>query len=464
MGDVKEEKRRQTWRQQTEQKQTGRERKESSGKSMTEIARMAWRNLFRFRKRFFITVVSVVLGITLSLSAVMISAGTDRRNKIMQQAAFKVSSNMNAMAVGGYPEGQTFFPADLAERITSLQGVTESRSAEGGYGRIALDQDAIRVMVEELEGEEASRTYVVQVMSDSWLDELARFAEEEDLYIDAERVRDGDGVLLLHYGVLSQIQTEKGRQDVGKKLTLTDLDGQNPKEMIFAGYLDRTKKDLPEFVSTAMGPGILYFLVSEEGFRKLELTEQIFAVELEAEEEYEPRIQAALTRMISDYNREQDTMVQNGYIEDVEGMSLTSRSDTLQAEQDSILSGRLVMGALCLLLVMMGLVNYMNVTMTGLAVRRKELAVMECIGMTGRQIRGMLVCEGMFYSLIIAALTVTVGSGAVWGTGILMKQRITYFVYHFPAAGMAAVLGFVFLICIVAPILMYEGRRNEAPL
>ena len=144
---------------------------------MTEIARMAWRNLFRFRKRSFITVVSVVLGITLSLSAVMISAGTDRRNKIMQQAAFKVSSNMNAMAVGGYPEGQTFFPADLAERITSLQGVTESRSAEGGYGRIALDQDAIRVMVEELEGEEASRTYVVQVMSDSWLDELARFAE-----------------------------------------------------------------------------------------------------------------------------------------------------------------------------------------------------------------------------------------------------------------------------------------------
>ena len=473
-GDVKEEKRRQTCRQQAERKragrkqsgrkQAGRERQESSGKSMTEIARMAWRNLFRFRKRFFITVVSVVLGITLSLSAVMISAGTDRRNKIMQQAAFKVSSNMNAMAVGGYPEGQTFFPADLAERITSLQGVTESRNAEGGYGRIALDQDAIRVMTEELEGEEESRTYVVQVMSDSWLDELARFAEEEDLYIDAERVRDGDGVLLLHYGVLSQIQTEKGRQDVGKKLTLTDLDGQNPKEMIFAGYLDRTKKDLPEFVSTAMGPGILYFLVSEEGFRKLELTEQIFAVELEAEEEYEPRIQAALTRMISDYNWEQDTMVQNGYIEDVEGMSLTSRSDTLQAEQDSILSGRLVMGALCLLLVMMGLVNYMNVTMTGLAVRRKELAVMECIGMTGRQIRGMLVCEGMFYSLIIAALTVTVGSGAVWGTGILMKQRITYFVYQFPAAGMAAVLGFVFLICIVAPILMYEGRRNEAPL
>lgn len=473
-GDVKEEKRRQTCRQQAERKragrkqsgrkQAGRERQESSGKSMTEIARMAWRNLFRFRKRFFITVVSVVLGITLSLSAVMISAGTDRRNKIMQQAAFKVSSNMNAMAVGGYPEGQTFFPADLAERITSLQGVTESRNAEGGYGRIALDQDAIRVMTEELEGEEESRTYVVQVMSDSWLDELARFAEEEDLYIDAERVRDGDGVLILHYGVLSQIQTEKGRQDVGKKLTLTDLDGQNPKEMIFAGYLDRTKKDLPEFVSTAMGPGILYFLVSEEGFRKLELTEQIFAVELEAEEEYEPRIQAALTRMISDYNWEQDTMVQNGYIEDVEGMSLTSRSDTLQAEQDSILSGRLVMGALCLLLVMMGLVNYMNVTMTGLAVRRKELAVMECIGMTGRQIRGMLVCEGMFYSLIIAALTVTVGSGAIWGTGVLMKRRIAYFVYHFPAAGMAAVLGFVFLICIVAPILMYEGRRNEAPL
>lgn len=470
-GDVKKEKCLQTWRQQadrkpTGRKQTGRERQESNGKSRPEIPRMAWKNLFRFRKRFFITVVSVVLGITLSLSAVMISAGTDRRNKIMQQAAFKVSSNMNAMAVEGYPEDRTFFPADMAERITALQGVTESRRAEGGYGRISLNQDALRVIKDEMGGAAGNRTFVVQAMSEEWLDELERYAGEHEMrqYIDLEQVRAGEGALILHYGVLSQIQTEKGRQNVGKKLTLMDLDGQNPREMIFSGYLDQTKKDLPKFVTTAMGPGILYFLVSEDGFRKLELTEQIFAVELEVEDEYEPRIQAALTRMVSDYNREQDTMVQNGYIEDVEGLSLTSRSDTLRAEQDSILSGRLVMGALCLLLVMMGLVNYMNVTMTGLAVRRKELEVMECIGMTGRQIRGMLVCEGMFYSLIIAALTITVGSGIIRGTGILMKQRIPYFVYHFPVAEMALVLGCVFLICIAAPILMYgkmETLKNK---
>ena len=39
------------------------------------------------------------------------------------------------------------------------------------------------------------------------------------------------------------------------------------------------------------------------------------------------------------------------------------------------------MGALCALLLMMGIANYFNVTMTSLAMRRRELAVLEAWGL-----------------------------------------------------------------------------------
>ena len=63
--------------------------------------------------------------------------------------------------------------------------------------------------------------------------------------------------------------------------------------------------------------------------------------------------------------------------------------DTLQEMKDYIVSNRLVLGALCAVLLLMGIVNYMDVTITGLMVRKKEFAVMESIGLTRRQLKKM---------------------------------------------------------------------------
>ena len=45
-------------------------------------------------------------------------------------------------------------------------------------------------------------------------------------------------------------------------------------------------------------------------------------------------------------------------------LTLNAKSDELAAERDYITSSRIVMGALCTLLLMMGIANYFNVTMT----------------------------------------------------------------------------------------------------
>ena len=51
---------------------------------------------------------------------------------------------------------------------------------------------------------------------------------------------------------------------------------------------------------------------------------------------------------------------------------------------------------------------------TGVYTRKLELAVLESVGMTKRQIRNMLMYEGMFYGIITTVLIVTLGSLMRW--------------------------------------------------
>ena len=85
------------------------------------IALMAWRNLFRFRKRFFITAVSLLLGVTVSLGAAILARGTDETNRIdHERADFSVEVMMNAMSVDSYPADRIFFPQEIQDQIMNL--------------------------------------------------------------------------------------------------------------------------------------------------------------------------------------------------------------------------------------------------------------------------------------------------------------------------------------------------------
>ncbi|MDE6636100.1 MAG: ABC transporter permease [Lachnospiraceae bacterium] len=121
-----------------------------------------------------------------------------------------------------------------------------------------------------------------------------------------------------------------------------------------------------------------------------------------------------------------------------------------------ILSSRLVMGSLCAILLFMGLMNYVNVTATGLVIRKKEFAVMESIGMTEKQLKKMLLLEGMFYSLIISVLTAVLGTGLLWLSGKFIKEGMEYFVFNYPIAEYAVCVLVLFVSCILIVYLMYH--------
>ena len=56
-------------------------------------------------------------------------------------------------------------------------------------------------------------------------------------------------------------------------------------------------------------------------------------------------------------------------------------------------------GALSFIVGLVGVLNFFNAVLTGIITRKREFAVLQSIGMTGRQRQTMLVYEGLFYAL-----------------------------------------------------------------
>lgn len=427
------------------------------------IPAMAWRNLFRFKRRFILTLLSLGLGILISLGAVVLSAGTDQTNKINQSRPdFKIDCHMNANIVEEYPADQVFFSPKLRDEIVSLKGVVDNDTAWGGYGKVDLREEALQVYTADMGDRNRDYGVVIQVVSDQWLENLEKLKEEKGLYVDPESVRQGEGLILFHAHLLSRIQEEKGREDMGKEFQITDMAGEHSTIMKFAGYLDSYERGLERMATTWNGGDILYFLISEKGFQKLGLTEQIFRVDLEVEEEQEPLLKAELAGIVSRYNRERGNVAQGTELMMSSDMlTLDAKSDELAAERDYITSSRIVMGALCTLLLMMGIANYFNVTMTSLAMRRRELAVLESLGLTRRQLRKMLLLEGIFTALLVTLGVVTIGSFLLWVEGILIKQRLAYFVFQYPALPLILCLSLLFFLCGALPLSMYRKTEKQ---
>ena len=61
-------------------------------------------------------------------------------------------------------------------------------------------------------------------------------------------------------------------------------------------------------------------------------------------------------------------------------------------------------GALSFIVGLVGVLNFFNAVLTGIIARRRELAVLQAVGMTARQQRSMLVWEGLLYALGAAGL------------------------------------------------------------
>lgn len=113
----------------------------------------------------------------------------------------------------------------------------------------------------------------------------------------------------------------------------------------------------------------------------------------------------------------------SSYVSENTSVAYTS-TKLLKEQLDSVRSMILVIGGLIgCIMAFAGLINFTNMIITNIITRRHEFATMQSIGMTGKQLRRLMVYEGIYYAVgadiiggaVAAILAVTVLKSALNG-------------------------------------------------
>ena len=117
-------------------------------------------------------------------------------------------------------------------------------------------------------------------------------------------------------------------------------------------------------------------------------------------------------------------------------------------------------GALSFIVGLVGVLNFFNAILTGITARRRELAVLQSIGMTGRQLRTMLAIEGLLYTAGAAALALAFILVSAPFLGPTLNRMIWFFTYRFTLWPVGVVLPLFAVLGVGIPTLTSRAAQR----
>ena len=145
------------------------------------------------------------------------------------------------------------------------------------------------------------------------------------------------------------------------------------------------------------------------------------------------------------------------------GIFCISKFELLENAKDYIQGNRIIFGSISIVLLMAGVTNYLNIVVTGILSRKKELGIMESVGMTKRQKRMLFMMEGGYYFCAVTVLLVTIGSVMLQWIKTYMETKLSYFVFQYPliwlVVGLCCLAGISF--AVPAGLYMLEKSHCE---
>lgn len=185
-----------------------------------------------------------------------------------------------------------------------------------------------------------------------------------------------------------------------------------------------------------------YLLMAEEGAKKLSTYNINEVYHIFSAKDYDKNIEKVLKQLIAGSNRLKLQTWKEQYDEWKSALTMTSGASY-------VFLG--ILGVICVM-------NMVNTMIHSVHIRKKEIGMMQAIGMTDRQLVKMLHQEGMFYT--IGTLMLSVGLGSILGYPVFLWARnngmFNISDYHYPI--MAAVIVSVVMIFIQLILAVILGK------
>lgn len=404
----------------------GKAQKSRKGYEYLTIGRLTKRNLTGNKKKSVVTIVSMALtGMLLMVVATVLSCANPRESAnasiVGQYEIFPMIEDDNRE----HPERQWSsiqqdnpLSEELKRQIESLEGVIRVDSFTG-----------VRVT-----GAPFDQYDTINGIPEEYAEEIEKGIVEGN--ITYEELKSGDKVVVDK--VLLNWYPEL---EVGTRLILTIHDGERTYEK--------------EIEIAAMGEydhGLTnynYLIMAKEAADRLCENNSIQFFHVIADQDYDPELEEALRELIKISGRLEMNTWHAWY---------ESWRSTM-----TIVSGATY--AFLGILAVISVMNLINTMINSVHVRKKELGMMQAIGMSDRQLARMLQMEGLFYTL--GTLAITVGLGSLAGYPLFRYAKSTGMfeitTYHYPWAA-AVIVTIVLLLVQMALALAVTRSVKKAPL
>ena len=458
-------------------------RKQKKGRKGVSLLSMAWANLGRSRGKTAVTVTSLSLAVVLLTVTVNFANGFDMDKYVSNFTA----SDFIVADAGKFQNSVLDFTADMAVP----QSVIGDISAQGGItdGGVIYGQTfgALEYVTEDWFRQNKERFYTSEQM-----DNLIRLTErnEEGLLADRIQLSGMSDFALDHLtvleGDLSKLYEDGGRyvaavyadDDYGS----AELDSHWARlgDIVTVRYVEETEyvdpdtgiayaspEDVPAGANWVAQPvkyrdveyevaalvtvptafsyryyGADEFVLNDQTFIQDSGTSDVMYYAFDTTDEANSAMEEFLRDYTENVNPQFDYESKALYASEFEGMRSMFQ---------------LCGGALSFIVGLVGVLNFFNAILTGIIARKREFAVLQSIGMTGKQLKTMLVCEGLFYALgaavISLVLTLVLGPVAFTAVGSLFW----FFTYRLTLSPFLIVVPVFALLGILVPLAVYRA-------
>ncbi len=182
-------------------------------------------------------------------------------------------------------------------------------------------------------------------------------------------------------------------------------------------------------------------IVSESYLESLTLKPYILSLNIKYNRSYDAETEKEIKHIVK----------ANSYGNDLLSIS---KYDDMKMIQDSQ-SGMFETGtAISLLLLLVGMLNYINTMANSMQSRKLTFSIMESVGMSRRQIKKLLTHEGILYTGGSAFITLTIGMGITWA--IFQSMNYMKIPFTIPLLPLLCAILLIMIICVLTPIFTFK--------
>lgn len=437
-----------------------------------KIYRMAFTNLARNKKKTVIVILSLSLSVVLLTEIVTLTKSFSLDNFLEGMLTGDAMIFSNSMVDYG-PDmllSEEFYQSALqqegvekASKFYHNRGYMEHSLSEKGYEQLKRLYEEGKLDIREYNAAEVEEIYLVnKPISEQ------RYAYDEDLLknltviegtFDIEQFRTGKYVLIAPLLDVTDSYYYPG--DI-ISLNYTGPDPQYEEVKDSDGtiinydmiYTDKKEYEVMAIVDIPYSMtekrfalnGLTTILPKEELQERDGLAE-VFAASIQVEDDKE----AAFVEYLEEYTTQVDP-----------NMAYQTK-ESLRDDFSGMMSTITIIGAaLAFVIAIVGVLNFVNTMLTSVITRKKEFAMLQSIGLTDRQLRKLLLYEGMYYILFTAVISIIVGSVLSLTVVKAFNNIAAWFNYQYTSLPFVASIPIFCIIAFVVPSIAYRYLKRQS--